>query len=232
MHIVDAKGEFLDLIQRAKDGESKASDAMARLYRPLIESVVRAELGARLKARVEVEDVVQEAFLRAFRSFRRFRGDTESALRGWLAAVAKRVVQGEGRRAGASKRRARGGPLDAEVRAGGDRSAALIANLAGDEASPSQVLRRNERFERLKKALDSLSPDHRKVIILARVKGLPMKEVARRMGRGGDARATSVLLWRAMQALKAAFGTTDSFRLPPRSLDDDDGDDDGDENAG
>ena len=82
--------------------------------------------------------------------------------------------------------------------------------------NPSQALRRNERFERLKRALKALPPDHAQVIFLARIQGLPVKEVARRMERTPE--ATSMLLLRALMKLKTAFGNTESLHLPDRSL--------------
>ena len=75
---------------------------------------------------------------------------------------------------------------------------------------------RAERFDRLKVALDTLKPDHREVILLARIRRLPIEDVAKRMGRSPD--AVGHLLRRAIQKLKISFGDTDSFRLPDRSL--------------
>ena len=53
-------------------------------------------------------------------------------------------------------------------------------------------------------------------IRLARLEGLPVKEVARRMHR--SEKATSVLLVRAQLKLKTIFGDTESLHLPQRSL--------------
>jgi DNA-directed RNA polymerase specialized sigma24 family protein len=77
-------------------------------------------------------------------------------------------------------------------------------------------MRRVERFDRLRVAVQSLSPEHRQVVLLARVDRLPIREVARRMHRSVN--ATTQLLWRAMQKLKASFGDTESFHLPPQCL--------------
>lgn len=82
--------------------------------------------------------------------------------------------------------------------------------------TPSRCLQRHERFERLEKALENLSPDHRKVILMARIEGLPIQEIAARMERSPD--AVMHLLRRALRKLKAAFGETESLRLPERAL--------------
>ena len=84
--------------------------------------------------------------------------------------------------------------------------------LAGSSGTPSRHQRRDERFERLKPALNQLSKDHREVITLSRIQGLPTTEVAIRMNRSVE--ATYQLLWRATKQLKEVFGDTESLRLP------------------
>ena len=84
------------------------------------------------------------------------------------------------------------------------------------DPSPSRSLRREERFERLQKALDALPPDYREVVVLARLKGLKMKEIAARMER--SVFSVTHLLSRALDSLKGAFGDTESLGLPPRRL--------------
>ena len=87
---------------------------------------------------------------------------------------------------------------------------------SGSNVSPSRGLRRQERFDRLQNAVSGLNPDHREVILLARVEGLRIKEIARRMKRTPE--ATKQLLSRALQALKKSFGDTESLHLPPRTI--------------
>jgi RNA polymerase sigma factor (sigma-70 family) len=65
--------------------------------------------------------------------------------------------------------------------------------------------------------MESLPPDYREVIRLARLRRLPIKEVAQHLGRTPE--ATTQLLWRAVQKLRVSFGDTDSLHLPQRSLD-------------
>jgi DNA-directed RNA polymerase specialized sigma24 family protein len=78
-------------------------------------------------------------------------------------------------------------------------------------------MQRQERFDRLEAALDQLPPDYREVILLTQIRGFPIGDVATRMGRSRD--AISMLLLRALRRLKLVFGTTDSLRLPDKSLD-------------
>ena len=61
-------------------------------------------------------------------------------------------------------------------------------------------------------ALDSLSPDHRQVIVLARIRKLQVAEIGRRMKRSEN--AVKKLLARALDELRKRFGDTESLSLP------------------
>ena len=203
--------ECQGLIAGARDGDRSAFEKLVEHYDSHVRSLISIELGERLGRRVEVDDLLQETFLRAFEAIEQFRGQTEGKFGSWLDTIARRVVQGEARRLKALK-------------AGLDRNIPLDRAAPGGEnelpapqaVPPSQALRREERFERLKKALNALPPDYREVIRLARLEGLPVKEVARRMHR--SEKATSVLLVRAQLKLKTIFGDTESLHLPQRSV--------------
>ena len=79
------------------------------------------------------------------------------------------------------------------------------------------MLRREERFERLQKALESLPPDYREAIRLSRIEGLKTVEIAERMGRSRE--AVKQLIFRALRRLRESFGDTESLHLPDRKFD-------------
>jgi RNA polymerase sigma factor (sigma-70 family) len=79
-------------------------------------------------------------------------------------------------------------------------------------------MRRQDRFDRLEKALDRLSSEQREVVLLARFHGCSLKEIARRIDKSPA--AVGQILSRALRRLRAAFGDTESLHLPDRSLDD------------
>jgi RNA polymerase sigma factor (sigma-70 family) len=78
------------------------------------------------------------------------------------------------------------------------------------------LLGREERFARLRAALERLDADHRKVILLARIEKLPSREIAERMQRSPQ--AVAQLLSRALRKLRENFGRTESLHLPDRTL--------------
>ena len=77
-------------------------------------------------------------------------------------------------------------------------------------------MRREERRDRLQQALADLSPDYREAIELVRIRGLQVKEAAKRMNR--TPKAVMHILARGLKELKSAFGETESLSLPPEAL--------------
>jgi len=198
------------MIAAAKRGDREAFTGLVKRYEGAISTHIRRHAGRRVQGKVSAEDMVQDVFLRAFRGMEKFQGGDEKSLLAWLHTISEHVILEHARKMH------REVSLDERRPAGSGRSGEIEMALAAKTDSPFQRLRREERFERLKGVLRSLKPDHAKVIWLARVQGLSIGEVARRMDRTPE--ATSMLLLRALKKLKAAFGETESFHLPPRSL--------------
>lgn len=187
-----------DLLRKARRGSRDAFDRLAQKHRPELLSFVSSRLRAAVRARLEAEDVVQDTLLTAFRVLDRFEWRGPDSFGRWLRAIAEHSIRNASR-----KRFHPDEPLGLEP--------------AGGDTSPSRALRRHERFDRLQRALLSLSPDHREVIQLARIEGLKIAEIARRMDRSPG--AVKQLLSRALDQLKDRFGETESLRLPGRRLD-------------
>lgn len=199
-----------ELIQRARDGNREAFDRLAREQEGPMRSLIALEVGEGLKGRVEIDDLLQEVLLRAFRSIAQFRGDSEAAFRSWLAGIAHHVVTDCARRLTAQKADYRR-EVPIATPPSSDSSAPRL-EPESPATSPSRVFRREERLDRLMEAIHTLSPDHRQVILLTLIERLPAPEVARRLDR--SPKAVSMLLLRAMRALKEVFGDTSSLTLP------------------
>lgn len=182
------------LVSRARSGDRQAFEDLFRRYQSRLRPLIDLRLKGPLREKVEVDDVLQETLLRAFQSLGRFEWQDEESFLRWLGGIARNVVL---QIAGAEKRK---------------KLIALNHEPPADDASLSKLERRKERLDRFQKSIDRLSPDHRKVIFLARVQRLPIKEIAERMKRSPE--AVSQLLMRAVKKLKESFGRTESFHLP------------------
>jgi RNA polymerase sigma-70 factor (ECF subfamily) len=187
-----------ELVERARGGDGAALEALLAREGPPLIAMIIARMGDELRRRVEPEDILQETFAWATRSIRRFEWRGPGSFHQWLRGIASHMLL----------KAARGGKRLPRLR--------LEREPTGDEPSPSRLLRRGERFERLRRAIDELSPEHREVLLLARIEGLPVQEIARRLGRTPN--AVSLLIGRALKKLKERFGETESLHLPPRRL--------------
>lgn len=192
------KTSIEQLLRQAKKGDRVAFENLVKIYRPRLEAFIHLKFGFEIRGMVEFDDVVQETFFRAYNSIETLRASKETSFFTWLAGIAKHVILNEAR---FHQRRP---------------TAPHESKAMTSEPSPSRILRRNERFARLEEALDSLSPDHREVILLARIEGLSLAEVAKRMKRTQG--AVAQILWRALKSLRKRFGDTESFHLPDRRL--------------
>ena len=186
------------LIERAKQGDREAFATLVREYEGRVRPWVQGRVFFYLGPKLDVEDVVQETFVRAFEALHRFRWrhDHEDPFFVWLCGIARRVGLEFAQRSQRSRRLQTGHDIPAH------------------RDSESAVLRRNERFDRLQESLRKLSPDYREVIRLARIEGLKTKEIAERMHRSPN--AVKHLLVRALRQLGVEFGDTESLGLPRR----------------
>lgn len=204
---MEAHPEVKVLVEKAQAGDPLAADALMGAHKERLASFVRTRLGQRLRDRVEVEDAVQETFLRALRSLERFQWQGPDSFFRWLCSVAEFLIR------------------DLARKHSRDDEQPLHRELPTVDASPSKAVRRDERFDRLQDSLASLSPEYREVVSLVCLQGLRVKEAAERMGRTPG--AVRNLLLRAMRKLRGSFGDTESLHLPDRSLETGEGSDDG-----
>src|SRR3954451_11589585 len=140
----------LELMAKARAGEADALGELCSLYRNYLRMVVRTGLGPRLRERVELSDVVQEALVEVVRQFPQFTGQNEAALVGWLRRLVGQKLADLGRYHSRAKRSAGGPdvPLDAawDVAGGADSHAGgrLLDMLALSQTSPSEDASRRE----------------------------------------------------------------------------------------
>jgi RNA polymerase sigma-70 factor (ECF subfamily) len=189
------------LVDLAQQGDARAFTQLVESYRARLKALIQARIRARFLRNVDAQDVFQETCLSALESLSRFQWQGEESFLRWLGGIADHQIVDLAR---SQARRNLEKPLDAA--------------LTTDDVGPSKAAERNERFDRLQAALDSLSPDHRKVILLARLEKLPIGEIAQRMNRSPN--AVSHLLLRAAQKMKQHMGETESLHLPDRLLND------------
>jgi RNA polymerase sigma-70 factor (ECF subfamily) len=153
-----------ELVRRVKKGDRRAFELLFERYQYKIHGLV----GRYIKDFAEVDDVVQEAFIKAFRALPRFRG--ESAFYTWLYRIAVNTAKNH------LVSRSRRPPdvdvdaADAEYFDGGD--------ALRESANPENSLARDELERAINDALTNLPDDLRSAVTLREFDGLSYEQIA------------------------------------------------------
>ena len=155
------------LVQRAQRGDLRAFDLLVLKYQGRIAALVSryvSDAG-------EVEDVTQEAFIKAYRALGKFRGD--SAFYTWLyriaANAAKNHLVAKGRRPGA----------DATIE---DAEGFDEGGMLSESASPEALAMGGELAEVVESALKALPNELKAALMLREFDGLSYDDIAEVLG--------------------------------------------------
>ena len=157
-----------DLVARAQVGDKRAFGLLVEKYhRKLVRLLSRYVRDA-----AEVEDVAQEAFIKAYRALPSFRG--ESAFYTWLYRIgintAKNHLAASGRRAPTRT------GLEVEDAEGMEEGEHLR-----DLNTPESVLLSKEIADTVNAAMDALPEDQRAAIQLREIEGMSYEDIAKAM---------------------------------------------------
>lgn len=148
-----------ELIAEWKAGNQRAAAELVQRHASALARFI-ASCGARGGRGGDVDEVVQDTFVRAFASLDGFRGD--SSFRTWLFTIGRRLLMDRRR---AEKRRPPAIEID-------ERDAITefdaLDEMVGDEAAG-----------RVRAAIERLSPTQREVFVLRVTEGMSYKEIAK-----------------------------------------------------
>jgi RNA polymerase sigma-70 factor (ECF subfamily) len=155
------------LVERVQRGDKKAFDLLVLKYQQRIMKV----LSRYVRDPSEVQDLAQEAFIKAYRALPKFRGD--SAFYTWLYRIAintaKNFVVAQGRR-----------PPNDDIEATEAEQYEGESALK-DYASPERETLRDEIRETVIKAIEALPEDLKTAITLRELEGMSYEEIAEAM---------------------------------------------------
>jgi len=153
------------LVERAQRGDKRAFELLVLKYQRKLGRL----LSRFVRDPAEVEDVTQEAFIKAYRALPGFRG--ESAFYTWLYRIgintAKNYLVALGRRAPTST------GFDNEEAEGFE-----DADQLRDSSTPESELEGKEIAATVNRAMDALPKDLRTAITLREIEGLSYEEIA------------------------------------------------------
>jgi RNA polymerase sigma-70 factor (ECF subfamily) len=166
----------LDLIARWMSGDQRAATILVERHAGAL-----ARFAASVGARGDVEEIVQDTFVRAFASLDSFRG--ESSLRTWLFTIARRLLLDRRR-----TERRRGEQVQVQD------------SDVTTEFDPLDSVVADETQRRMREAVERLTPTQKEVFTLRVSEGLSYKEIADAVGSTEG--AARVHYHNAMRAIK------------------------------
>ena len=156
------------LVARAQRGDKRAFELLVEKYQRKLARL----LSRFIRDPAEVEDVAQEAFIKAYRALPAFRGD--SAFYTWLYRIgintAKNYLMAMGRRAPTSTE------VEADEAEGFDEGEQLR-----DINTPESVLLSKEIAETVNSTIEKLPEELRTAIQLREIEGMSYEDIARVM---------------------------------------------------
>ena len=182
--VVDQRGKVRNhavLLARAADGDHAAFHRFYLDTEPFLRRYVSARVGAS-----EVDDVMADTYLRAYRAADRFRDEGRPAI-AWLVTIARNLLASHHR---TNARRAARGPINT-----GD------ARLTGDV--DAELMDRSDDA-RLLEALAELKPRQRRILELRFVDDRSVADCARELELTDQ--GVRALTYRALQTMRARLG--------------------------
>ncbi len=160
------------LVARASAGDDGAFEELVLKYQDRVYG-----LALRLTRRPEeAEDVTQEAFLKAYRALGDFKG--RSAFYTWLFRITFNSAHSRLRTLGRRHSREKVVSFGSGGADPSDEGGSYTAEPVSTDPEPVAVLESADAAERVKQAIDDLTPDNRSAIVLREVEGLSYDEIA------------------------------------------------------
>jgi RNA polymerase sigma-70 factor (ECF subfamily) len=178
------------LIAQLRAGEEAAFEQVVRLYGGRLLAVARRIVGSDEDAR----DVVQDAFLNAFKSLDRFEGNAK--LSTWLHRIAVNAALMRLR----TRRRKPEQSIETLLPAFLD-DGHHEERFKSWEEPIDTIMERKEARELVRRQIDALPESYRTVLVLRDIEGLDTEETANMLGLSVN--ATKIRLHRARQALRS-----------------------------
>jgi RNA polymerase sigma-70 factor (ECF subfamily) len=181
--MLEETGEDGELLRQAAAGDGGSWQALVGRSQDRLRRMVAFRLDPRLKGRVDPSDVLQDAYIEAFRDLGNYLRRPEIPFFLWLRGIAGNKLRELHRHHLGTQMRdprrevpiLRGGPAETTT-------TAIAAGLLGALTAASEAAARREREVRLREALDAMDPIDREVLALRHFEQLSPAETARALG--------------------------------------------------
>jgi len=167
--------ESVELVRRIQAGDESAWERLYLRFRDRLLLSIRCRLGARLRERLESEDILHSMFRDALSDVHRFVPQGPASVNRYLHACVLNKIRSKAEHYGAQKRTGEV-PLS-------DSLLAALPHPGDSEPRYSQP----EVYDRLEAALARLPEETREVILLRLVEDVPNQDVAAAIGKSPEA---------------------------------------------
>ncbi|MVW71900.1 MULTISPECIES: RNA polymerase sigma factor RpoE [unclassified Bordetella] len=157
-----------ELVARVQRGDKKAFDLLVLKYQ---RKILRL-LGRMIRDPSEIEDVAQEAFIKAYRALPQFRG--ESAFYTWLYRIAVNTARNW--LASAGRRPSAPNAIESE-----DGETFNETDNLTDISTPESMVASREIAETVNAVIDGLPEELRTAIVLREIEGMSYEDIAQSM---------------------------------------------------
>src|SRR4051812_18741520 len=198
------------LLRDAARGDQAALRSLLERHRERLRRMVALRLDSRLSARVDASDVVQEALIDAARKLADYERDRPLPFYPWLHRLtAERLAvihrkHYRGTRSVGREQHATAWPDDS--------AGLLVDHLVDSDTTPGQDLVREERRQRVRDALERLTPPDREVLGMRYLEDLTFPEIAAILEVGESAAKMRHL--RAIERIRTVLKADDSGSVP------------------
>ena len=184
-------------LSAARAGSPEALGQALEACRDYLLRIAQGELGSDLQAKGGASDLVQGTMLDAIRGFAHFQGNTQAELLQWLRRLLLNNLADFTRQYRDTAKRQIGQEVRLE---GGDSSAERGGGLAAAWPSPSGEAMAHEQAEAIRRAVERLPDDYRRVIVLRYQEERSFEEIGALLGL--TANAARKLLLRAVERVQ------------------------------
>jgi RNA polymerase sigma-70 factor (ECF subfamily) len=208
---MDLNPELGRLRAAVASGDGSVMDELLSNYRDRLRRMVRLRMDQRLFGRVDPSDVIQEAYLEAFRRLDEYLANPQVSFFLWLRFLTgQQLSLAHRRHLGIQARDAnREISLHHSVLPAAN-SAMLAAQLVGQLTSPSMAAMRTEQQLKLQEALNVMAPIDREVLVLRHFDQLSNIETAEVLGIRPTAASNRYV--RAIERLRDVLASSSSRR--------------------
>jgi RNA polymerase sigma-70 factor (ECF subfamily) len=213
-----------ELVHAAVGGDRSALERALLSVHDRLAGELRLSVPPDARGILGVEDVLQEAYVDAFRGIRSFQPNADDPVGSfyrWLVTIAEHRLLDMLKARRAAKRGGGRVQVDAIPNANGAGAGAaapgganasvlrLLDVVAVDEHTPSRSAARREAASAIHVAMAGLKQEYRDALRMRYIEGLSVAEVAAKLGRSEG--AVQMLCHRALHEMRAAMGRASGF---------------------